>query len=58
MTIRPPAAELTSAVMELIGAIHALIKTARLQTQGLREELVRIEEAIRDTAPLGPRRIS
>jgi len=56
--IAAPPAELTSAVMDLTGAIHALVKTTRRQTQALREELVRIEEAIRDTAPLGPGRIS
>ena len=58
MTDFPPAAELTSALMELTGAIRGLIETTRRQTEELGGELVHIEEAIRDTAPLGPRRIS
>jgi hypothetical protein len=49
----PPDGDLAPAVKELTKAIHAFNNTILGQIQGLRVELVHLEEAIRDTASPG-----
>jgi len=59
MTSAPsPDRQVALALKELTRAIQAFGQAAANDSQGLRSELVRIEEAIRDTAPLGHQRLS
>jgi hypothetical protein len=59
MTPTSPPNEIASAsaLEDLTAAVRKLIEVTDRQGSGVREELVRIEEAIRDAAPLGPRGI-